>query len=98
MKERAPKVSQGTPKVTQKGPKGSQKGAQSKPAGAKSAPTGAERKPKVSQMAPKMGGRGEKRHIKDKVAKKVRKRASGHYFPRTILGAIFHQKTMEKTI
>ena len=38
MKERAPKVSQGTPKVSQKGPKGSQKGTKSEPAGAKSEP------------------------------------------------------------
>ena len=61
MKERAPKVSQGTPKVSQKGPKGSQKGAKSEPAGAKSDPKGGQREPKVNQMAPKMGGRGEGR-------------------------------------
>ena len=62
------------PRDTKSVPKGIQrepKGAKSEPAGAKSDPKGGQREPKVSQMAPKMGGRGEKRHIKDKEAKSI---------------------------
>ena len=66
MKERAPKVSQGTPKV-------SQKGAQSEPKGAQSEPKDTKSEPKVNQIRHKM-------NINDKVAKKMRKRRLAHLF------------------
>ena len=58
------------PRDTKSEPKGTQrepKGAKNEPAGAKTEPTGAKREPKVNQIQHKM-------HIKDKVAKKMRKK------------------------
>ena len=73
------------PRDTKSEPKGTQrepKGAKSEPAGAKSEPTGAKREPKVSQIQHKI-------NIKDKVAKKVRKRASARLSFDLILVSFF---------
>ena len=57
------------------------KGAKSEPKGAKWEPKGAKREPKVSPIQ-------HKNNIKDKVAKKMKKKPLG--FCWTIPGAIFH--------
>ena len=80
------------PRDTKSEPEGTQrepKGAKSEPAGAKSEPKGGQWEAKVSQIQHKI-------NIKDKVAKKVRKRSphkaemgARPSIPRTNLGAIF---------
>ena len=82
----------------QKWAKGSQKWAKREPKGAKSEPKGSKREPKWAKREPKVSQIQHKINIKNKDSKKVRKRTPTPDFCQTIPGAIFHQKSMKKSM
>ena len=82
-----PKVSQREPKVSQREPKGRQR-----------EPKGAKREPKGRQKWAKGRPKCIKKSTFGKGREKVAKKIAARTFRRTILGAIFHQKSMKKTM
>ena len=88
--------------MTKSEPKGNQKGTKSEPTGAKSelkgSPKGAKGSHIGAKSEPKGGPNALKSRPSEKVTKKIVKKVAAPTIPWTILGAIFDQKSIKKSM